>query len=143
MSDKTGFFDTNVAVAAAIPDHPHHVECHARMAKLHLTGGACAAHSLAEIYTTLTHVNRYALPPSVATEIVKDTSRKFTIVSLSAAEYLRAIQAAADLDVRGPMLYDALLIACARKINARWIYTKNLTHFRHVAPDLASRIIEP
>ncbi len=43
----------------------------------------------------------------------------------------------------GPLIYDALLLACARKINARSIYTSNVKHFRRIAPDLASRIVEP
>ena len=48
-------------IAASVPDHPHHSECNARLAKLRVTGGAFAAHSLAETYGTLTHPARYEL----------------------------------------------------------------------------------
>jgi predicted nucleic acid-binding protein len=41
------------------------------------------------------------------------------------------------------MIYDALLLACARKANADRIYTWNLRHFRALAPDLAERIVAP
>jgi predicted nucleic acid-binding protein len=43
----------------------------------------------------------------------------------------------------GGIIYDALLIACARKIDAERIYTWNVRHFQMVAPDLAERIVEP
>jgi hypothetical protein len=34
-------------------------------------------------------------------------------------------------------------MACARKVEPKWIFTHNHKHFRRVAPDLASRIVEP
>jgi predicted nucleic acid-binding protein len=41
------------------------------------------------------------------------------------------------------MIFDALLLACARKSHAERIYTWNEKHFRMVAPDLADRITNP
>jgi hypothetical protein len=41
------------------------------------------------------------------------------------------------------MIYDALLIVCARKWSAGRIVTWNLRHFRALASDIADRIIEP
>jgi predicted nucleic acid-binding protein len=41
------------------------------------------------------------------------------------------------------MIYDALLLACARKAAAERIYTWNERHFKLVAPDLAERIVAP
>jgi predicted nucleic acid-binding protein len=137
------FFDTNVLVAASIPDHPHHAACLARLAKLAARGGACAAHSLAEAYTTFTHASRYGMPPADALRIVDEASKTFTVISLTAKEYLHAIEAAALVGPKGPIVYDAVLLACARKIAAKIIYTNNVSHFRKVAPDLASRIVEP
>jgi hypothetical protein len=43
----------------------------------------------------------------------------------------------------GGIIYDALLLASARKVSADRIYTWNLGHFRMIAPDLAARIVEP
>ncbi len=43
----------------------------------------------------------------------------------------------------GAIIYDALILACARKARAEVIYTWNVKHFRLVAPDLSDRIVEP
>jgi predicted nucleic acid-binding protein len=75
--------------------------------------------------------------------MIEQASKTFKIVSLTPAEYVRTIETAALLGLSGPIIYDALLMACARKIDARKIYTQNVKHFRQVAPDLASRIVEP
>jgi hypothetical protein len=39
--------------------------------------------------------------------------------------------------------HDALLLACARMVQAEWIYTWNVKHFQMVAPDPAERIVTP
>jgi predicted nucleic acid-binding protein len=49
----------------------------------------------------------------------------------------------ADCGLPGGQVYDALLLACARKSGADAIYTWNLKHFRQLAPDLAKRIRTP
>ena len=54
-----------------------------------------------------------------------------------------AIEQAAGLSLTGPIIYDALILACARKIKAAVIYTQNVRHFRQAAPDLAHIIREP
>jgi predicted nucleic acid-binding protein len=43
----------------------------------------------------------------------------------------------------GGIIYDALLAACAHKVNAERIYTWNVRHFKLVAPDLEARIMTP
>jgi predicted nucleic acid-binding protein len=64
-------------------------------------------------------------------------------VSLTAEEYVAAVDGLAGLGHSGGMIYDALIVACARKAKASRIYTLNPRHFRLVAPDLAARIVEP
>jgi predicted nucleic acid-binding protein len=143
MSEEFDLFDTNVLVAASIPEHIHHVASNARLGQLVHGGGACSAHSLAEAYTTLTRPNRYGFSPIDAARIIEQTNKTFKIISLTPAEYVRTIEATALLGLPGAIIYDALLMACARKIDAKRIYTHNVKHFRQVAPDLASRIVEP
>ena len=41
------------------------------------------------------------------------------------------------------MIYDAIILAYARKIRATAIYTHNVKHFQRIAPDLANIIREP
>ncbi len=144
MEQGLDFFDTTVLVASSIPQHPHHFASSACLNRLRETGGACAAHTLAECFNTLTRTSKgYGLPPLAAATIVKEASGFFTLLTLTPDEMLQTIQAIAERSLAGALLYDALILACARKIDARHIYTNNLKHFRQIAPDLASRIVEP
>ena len=83
------------------------------------------------------------MPPSDALRVIEYASKTFKIVSLTSTEYIRTLESAALMGLAGPIVYDALLIACARKIGAKAIYTNNIKHFRQVGPDVASRIHEP
>ena len=143
MAKALEFFDSNVLVAASLPEHVHHEASIARLSPLSRGGGACAAHSLAETYNTLTRVKGYQVPTADAARIIQYASRTYTIVTLTADETLEAIEDAALRGFEGPIIYDALLLACARKVKAKSIYTSNIRHFRRIAPDLASRIFEP
>jgi predicted nucleic acid-binding protein len=138
------FFDTNVLIAATVREHVHYAAANARLAKLASSGGACSAHTLAEAYTNLTRLSGgYGRAPQDALVVLEYVQRTFTLVTLTPRETMKAIESLAGLGLPGAIDYDALLIACARKVNACWIYTSNVKHFRRVAPDLASRIVEP
>ena len=138
------FFDTNILIAASIAAHPAHQASNERLGHLKKTGAACAAHSLAEAFSTFTRMPQpYRIPPSDALRIVQQTTETCTLVTLTASETLRTIKDIAERGLGGFLVSDALLLACARKIDAKRIYTSNLMHFRKIAPDLASRIYEP
>jgi len=138
------FLDTNVLIAASVVGHPHHEACSRRVSLSERSEVACAAHSMAECYSNLTRAGKgYGIPPLSAIEIVKSFSSSFMLVSLTAHETMQAIRDAAERGIAGPPLYDALLLACARKVQARAIYTNDVSDFRRIAPDLASRIREP
>ncbi len=83
------------------------------------------------------------MSPADAQSIISHTAGKLTVILLTTKEHLSTIADLAKLGHSGGMIYDALLLACARKAEADRIYTLNLKHFRQIAPDLASRIIEP
>jgi predicted nucleic acid-binding protein len=55
----------------------------------------------------------------------------------------QTVHRTAALKLSGGIIYDALLMSCARKADAERIYTWNERHFRLVAPDLADRIVTP
>jgi predicted nucleic acid-binding protein len=138
------FVDTSVILAASTPSDHRHEACVDLLAVADLRGGACATHTLAEVFAILTsRPAPFRIPPFDAARLVVHTRKRFTVVSLTPTEYLAAIQGLAALDHSGGMVYDALLLACARKAKANQIYTLNQKHFRLVAPDLASRIREP
>jgi predicted nucleic acid-binding protein len=83
------------------------------------------------------------LSPLDAAKVVEHTEQRLKTISLTASEYVQAVDGMARLGHSGGMIYDALIMACARKAKASRIYTLNARHFRLVAPDLAARIVEP
>jgi len=83
------------------------------------------------------------LSPLDAAKVVGHTAQRFKTISLTASEYIEAVEGLARLGHGGGMIYDALILACARKSKATRIYTLNQRHFKMIAPDLAARIVEP
>ena len=71
------------------------------------------------------------------------TAEYSALVTLTEAETLSTLRSLAGRDLGGGHTFDALLIACARKVGAKAIYTRNAKHFRRIAPDLASIIVAP
>jgi len=143
----TVFCDTSVLVAACIRQHPHYER--ARPLLEAIAGGeqrgVISAHSLAEAYSAFTVVPvRPRIRPSEAKALIDTNIRRlFDVVPVTPEMYGRAVDVCAARDLPGGKVYDALLVECARASNADWIYTFNLTDFRRLAPDLATRIAAP
>jgi predicted nucleic acid-binding protein len=137
------FFDTNVLVAATIPTHVHHERSFSRLATLRKAGGSCSAPTLAETYNTLTRPTLYGIPAYAAVKILEEVAQAFTLISLTTKEILSTLEDASTKNLIGPLVFDALLMACARKAGATAIYTSNTRDFRKIAPDLAAIIQEP
>ena len=136
--------DTSVFVAAFWSDHPDHVASIQRCDSLSQSDGFCAAHSLAEVYSTMTRLPvKPAIPPDQAWLFVQDIVDRFTIVALDSSEYIETIK---DLVARGlgrSLIYDALIVRCARKAAVEHIFTWDINDFRRIAPDLTARIQTP
>jgi predicted nucleic acid-binding protein len=105
---------------------------------------ACAAHSLAEMFSTLSGRPRpNRVPLQAALDLVEQVRDRVTIATLTESEYMETFRESVKAGRMGGIVFDSLLIACARKINPDLIYTYDLWHFRMIAPDLAARIVEP
>jgi len=138
------FFDTSVIVAAFWGDHPSHDRSLTAFTEATRQTCTCGIHSLAEVYATMTALPvRPMLAPEQVSLLVEQIPERVTAIQLKEAEYLQAIHDLADRSLPGGRVYDALLLACARKSGADAIYTWNLKHFRQLAPDLAKRIRTP
>lgn len=138
------FFDTSVLIAAHDSGRPGHEESLSLMQRATQSDCSCAAHSLAEFYSVLSRLpGGKKQRPELASALVEDVATRVTVVALSAEQYLEALRTAARLRIAGGTIYDALLLACARKVNAEHIYTWNVRHFQLVAPDLKERIRTP
>jgi predicted nucleic acid-binding protein len=138
------FLDTSVLVCASTPSDSRHEASIDVLALADSLGGACAAHSLAELYSVLSgRPLPYRIPPADAARIVAHTGKRFATIPLTGAEYVETVDGLAGVGHSGGMIYDALIVACARKARATQIYTLNPRHFRLIAPDLGVRIVEP
>lgn len=138
------FFDTSVLIAASDAEQLHHERSRRLLAAAKPATSACGAHTLAEVYAVLSRLpGGRRQRPEFAGRLVEQIAGRMTVVPLTAKEYQDAIHKAALANVAGGTIFDALLLACARKIAAERIYTWNLRHFQLVAPDLAERIVTP
>lgn len=137
-------FDTSVLVAAFQAQHEHHAPSLRAFSHATKENAVCAGHTLAELYSVATRLPRpYRVLPEHALLLVDQVYERMKIVTLDGEDYHAMIRRAAAGQQPGGRIYDALLLACARKARARKIYTWNVRHFREIAPDMADRILEP
>jgi predicted nucleic acid-binding protein len=138
------FLDTSVLIPVAQVNHVHHRPSCGLFNFLERKKTSVSAHTLAEVYATLTAMPPgKRLTPDETVVAIETFLRRLTPVSLSSDEYVETIRDTAKLGHTSGMIYDALHIACARKVNADSIYTWNVKNFRSLAPDLADRILTP
>jgi predicted nucleic acid-binding protein len=138
------FFDTSVLVPVFVDDHPHHVASLAVFLRAEKRHASCGAHSLAEVYSTVTRLpGRHRASGGEAMLFLENMAARLTFISLGAEEYWRAIEESAELGIVGGTIYDALLAHCALKAKADIIYTWNLGHFRQLGPGVAKRLRTP
>jgi predicted nucleic acid-binding protein len=138
------FFDTSVLIAAFWRGHPHHDTSLKLVSAAKKGKSACAAHTLAEVYATMTALPvKDVIPPDQALLFVQDARDRFTIVTLTEAEYYDTIERTATRRLASGRVNDALLLRCASKVKAEVVYTWNLKHFRIIRPDMAERMRTP
>ena len=138
------FLDTSVLIATAQVSHERHVPSRELWNRCARDVTAVSTHTIAEVYNTLTAMPlALRLAPRDAVIAVDTFLKRLTPVTLSAEEYMETLRRTANLGHSGGMIYDALHLACARKIAADQIYTWDVRHFRMLAPDLAERIVTP
>jgi predicted nucleic acid-binding protein len=138
------FVDTSVLVAAFWRGHPHHDASLKVVSAANKRKSACAAHTLAEVYATMTALPvKDVIPPEQALLFVQEIRDRFTIVSLGEDQYFQTIQEAAARGFVSGRVYDALLLQCAAKVKAETIYTWNLKHFRAIVPKALTGCARP
>lgn len=138
------FFDTSVLVATFWGDHPHHDVSLQAFASATKETGACAAHSLAEVYAVLTRLPvRPLVTPADAMIFIEEIQKHLRIVSLDERAYLQTLEDSVKIGLVGGQLYDALILKAAERVKAKSILTWNIGQFRRIAPHLANRIRTP
>jgi predicted nucleic acid-binding protein len=138
------FFDTSVLVAAFWRGHREHDASLKLVAAANKRKSACALHTLAEVYASMTALPvKDLIAPDQAVLFVQEVRDRFTIVALNEDEYYDTIRQAAERGFASGRIYDALLLQCADKIKAAVIYTWNVKHFKVIDPKQAHKIQTP
>ena len=127
------FLDTSVLVESCLGNSPRFSLADKLVSDRH---AVTSAHALAETYATLSADPRLKIRPADAAQMVDDLADSLTVLSFDVAQYRELIGAAPENGIRGGSIYDALHAAIARQAGCTEIYTLNVTHFKHVAPDL-------
>ena len=138
------FFDTSVLVASFWRGHRDHESSLKLVAAANKKKSACALHTLAEVYASMTALPvKDVIPPEQVLLFVQEVRDRFTIVTLDESEYFGTIQETASRGFASGRVYDALLLRCAAKVKAEVVYTWNLKHFKAIDPNQASKIRTP
>ena len=138
-------FDTSVLVPTFLGDHEHHEASLDVFLRFEKRQACCAAHSLAEVYATLTRMpGKYRVSCEQAMLFLAEIRQRLTLVALDGDEYYATIEQASALGVMGGTVYDALLARCALKARAEILYTWNVKHFQQLGlEEIVKRIRTP
>ncbi len=138
------FFDTSVLVPVFYGDHVHHKASLTLFIQFDKVTGCCGAHSLAEVYSTLTRMpGKHRISGEQAMLFIGSIRERLSIVALSGDEYADALAASAALGIVGGAIYDAMLAHCALKAQAEAIYTWNVPNYAQCGPEMARRVRTP
>jgi predicted nucleic acid-binding protein len=139
-----GFFDTSVLVPVFYGDHVHHQASFALFIQFDKSTGCCGAHSLAEVYSTLTRMpGKHRVSAEQAMLFIGNIRERLAIIALSGDEYACALEASAAVGIVGGGIYDAMLAHCAIKAQAKAIYSWNGRHYSQCGPDVIKRLRIP
>lgn len=138
------FFDTSVLVPVFCRNHVHHQTSLARFVQFDKTRGCCGAHSLAEVFSTLSRMpGKHRISGEQAMLFIGNIRERLSIMALNGNEYASVLEASAALGIVGAGIYDALLAHCALKTRAEAIYTWNPRLYAHCGPEVTRRLRAP
>ena len=103
------FLDTSVLIATFYAHHQFHQQSIDLFLRFKKSEASCGAHSLAEIYSSLTgRTGRERVSADEAMLFIGDVRERLTIVSLNDQEYFKALEESAAIGIVGGAIYDAL-----------------------------------
>jgi len=139
-----GFFDSSVLVPLFYRDHVNHGPSQELFIQFNRSTGCCGAHSLAEVYATLTRMpGKRRITGEQAMLFIGNIRERLSIIALDPEEYAEALTASAARGIIGGTIYDAMLAHCALKSKAQAIYTWNTRHYALCGQEVASRVRTP
>jgi predicted nucleic acid-binding protein len=140
----TAFFDTSVLVPVFYGDHIHHQASLELFIQFDKSTGCCGAHSLAEVYSTLTRMpGKHRIRGHQALLFIGSLRERLSIVALTGDDCADALETSAALGIVGGGVYDAMLAHCAIKAQAEAIYSWNSRHYGRCGPEVIRRLQTP
>lgn len=138
------FLDSTVYVAAFYKQDIRHVHSAALISSFTRSKISTAAHSLAEVYSTLTCLpGKLRVSPEEAMLYIGDNRSSCHVIYLDDEEYWKTIRRVSEAGLASGLVYDALIAQCALKAAAKKIYTWNRRHFEMLGEDIAKRVRVP
>ena len=140
-------FDTSVLVAAMVAAHPQHERSLPWLVRAkagEFDWGVCS-HTLAELYAVLSN-----LPVSPRIDalmarrmIYENVKSGAKMIALTPADYVHVIGALSELGMAGGVVYDALILRAARKMEADRLLTLNPRDFQRLSQTGGPEIVTP
>ena len=128
------FLDTSVFVAAFWGDHPQHAASVKLIKSATPHTAACAAHTVAEVYSTMTRLPvKPVIPPEQALLFIRQIRERFSVIALTDGEYFETVERLAEKGVARSYIYDGLIMTAAAKSEAEVIYTWDTDDFQLVS----------
>ena len=138
------FLDTSVLVSTFYADHQYHEPSKNLFLRFDKTEVCCAAHSLAEVYSTLTGMpGTHRVSGDEALLFLGNIRERLILIALNSNEYFKAVEVSSACGITGGAIYDAILGYCALKAEAESLYTWNLKDFRRLGAEIAERVKTP
>jgi predicted nucleic acid-binding protein len=140
-------FDTSVLIASFLKRHEFHSQAarwisaaHESSIEMHVS-----AHTLAELYSTLTSMPKpYRVSPGEAWQMIDtDLLPHARVRTLRASQYAKLIKRMSVEGHAGGVVYDAVIAEVSRRSNVDVLLTLNVQHFERVMVEGGSRIVSP
>lgn len=135
--------DTSTLVAALMSHHTAHAWADAHLAQAEQQTVLISTHTLAEVFKVLTTYPREFLPPEIASQVIKETTRQYEKINLDDQDYFAVMQRLADHHLSGSVIFDALTAQAALKAGAEKLLTLNPRDFKRLGKDVAGILVYP
>ncbi|HEY0866014.1 MAG TPA: PIN domain-containing protein [Fimbriimonas sp.] len=132
--------DASVLVAGLWQDHPEHRSAVRVLASCRdgKETGCISQHSVAEVYSQLSSLRTAPrFHPSSIRSVVGEVLWHLEIVPLDEADYIQALDEAANLEVRGDAFSRLLNLRAAHKAGSRCVVSLDLESYPATSLDLA------
>lgn len=138
------FFDTSALIPVFLEEHVHHEASLKAFLRADKESGFFGAHSLAEMYATITRLpGKQRLSGEQVLLFLDNVIERLTPIELSASEYYQLVKICAERGIVGGAIYDALLAECALKAKVDVLFSWNTRHFQQLGPEIVKRLRTP